>query len=79
MEQIDGEPKSPLSIVIDDFDTKQQRLDNSKSPKKVATRCNVNVKHILDEAENRKEEFYKLLEEHNQVVENLKRMETRNE
>ncbi|KAJ8979316.1 hypothetical protein NQ317_004075 [Molorchus minor] len=33
------------------------------------------IKKILEEAENRKLEFWKLLDEHNAVIENLKRIE----
>ncbi|KAJ8936924.1 hypothetical protein NQ314_012129 [Rhamnusium bicolor] len=77
-----------FSIVIDDFDS--AKGSNSKEMKvnqeisthqpnvaKPYTRqsSDASIKKILEEAENRKHEFWKLIDEHNAVIENLKRIE----
>ncbi|CAH0550502.1 unnamed protein product [Brassicogethes aeneus] len=78
--------RASLSIVIDDFDSKnandkEERLSpevsNNTSCPKTYTRKNsdASIKKILEEAENRKHEFWKLIDEHNAVVEDIKRIE----
>ncbi|KAJ8924508.1 hypothetical protein NQ315_007306 [Exocentrus adspersus] len=79
---------SSLSIVIDDFDS--AKTSNSKEMKvtqeinthhpnvaKPYTRqsSDASIKKILEEAELRRQEFWKLIDEHNAVIENLKRIE----
>ncbi|KAF7283196.1 hypothetical protein GWI33_001165 [Rhynchophorus ferrugineus] len=75
-------------IVIDDFDsckesnskeTRTCQLNGSQqySTPIVYTQSysDASIKKFLDEAEHRKHEFWKLLDEHNAVIENLKRIE----
>ncbi|KAL1512730.1 hypothetical protein ABEB36_002271 [Hypothenemus hampei] len=67
-----------LSIIIDDFDSaKDQKSSNSGTSPRVYTRSysDASIKKFLEEAEHRKHEFWKLLDEHNAVIENLKRIE----
>lgn len=72
-----------LSIIIDDFDsTKDQKsaqnnCNSTTTTPRVYTRSysDASIKKILEEAEHRKHEFWKLLDEHNAVIENLKRIE----
>lgn len=76
-----------FSIIVDDFDsckepnTKETKtsLENASQPAtpRVYTRSysDASIKKILEEAEIRKHEFWKLLDEHNAVIENLKRIE----
>ncbi|XP_048518726.1 uncharacterized protein LOC109542331 [Dendroctonus ponderosae] len=70
-------------IIIDDFDSSkdpkdQKTVQNSTgTTPRVYTRSysDASIKKILEEAEHRKHEFWKLLDEHNAVIENLKRIE----
>ncbi|XP_030755271.1 uncharacterized protein LOC115881766 isoform X2 [Sitophilus oryzae] len=50
---------------------------SSTAAPRVYTRSysDASIKKILEEAEHRKHEFWKLLDEHNAVIENLKRIE----
>ncbi|KAH1014442.1 hypothetical protein HUJ05_012305 [Dendroctonus ponderosae] len=74
------------SIIIDDFDsskdpkdqkTVQNSTNSTGTTPRVYTRSysDASIKKILEEAEHRKHEFWKLLDEHNAVIENLKRIE----
>ncbi|XP_018568464.1 uncharacterized protein LOC108908807 isoform X2 [Anoplophora glabripennis] len=77
-----------ITIVIDDFDSaktsssKEMKVTqeiNTHQPNvaKPYTRqsSDASIKKILEEAEVRKQEFWKLIDEHNAVIENLKRIE----
>ncbi|CAG9762106.1 unnamed protein product [Ceutorhynchus assimilis] len=69
-------------IIVDDFDSsnKEPKRQNSHSTgptPRIYTRSysDASIKKMLEEAEHRKHEFWKLLDEHNAVIENLKRIE----
>ncbi|KAJ8963169.1 hypothetical protein NQ318_018634, partial [Aromia moschata] len=75
-------------IIIDDFDsTKESNSKEMKINQEVTTHppnvakpytrqsSDASIKKILEEAENRKHEFWKLIDEHNAVIENIKRIE----
>ncbi|XP_060526907.1 uncharacterized protein LOC132702337 isoform X2 [Cylas formicarius] len=75
-----------INIVIDDFDSlkeannKEQKIgqgSGNAAPPRIYTRSfsDASIKKILEEAEQRKHEFWKLLDEHTAVIENLKRIE----
>lgn len=80
---------SSLSIIVDDFDCDINSSTSSTSsemmpevslyqpPPRPYTRqsSDAMIQKILEEAELRKHEFWKLIDEHNAVVENLKKME----
>ncbi|XP_022913070.1 uncharacterized protein [Onthophagus taurus] len=80
-----------LSIVIDDFDSAKEssnNVNNSKDGQMAEISLyqpqqrpysrqssDASIKKILEEAEHRKNEFWKLIDEHREVVENLKKIE----
>ncbi|XP_066257124.1 uncharacterized protein [Euwallacea similis] len=83
-----GRSSSPFvipRIIIDDFDSSKETKDqkpaqttnSTPAAPRVYTRSysDASIKKILEEAEHRKHEFWKLLDEHNAVIENLKRIE----
>ncbi|KAB0804200.1 hypothetical protein PPYR_01170 [Photinus pyralis] len=80
---------SEFSIVIEDFDSAKntskddcltQEAPVYQRTQRPYTRqtSDATIRKILEEAEHRKHEFWKLIDEHSAVVENLKKMELEN-
>jgi len=79
---------SELSIVIEDFDSAKNtntRIEECPMPQVSLYQrtqrpysrqsSDASIRKILEEAEHRKHEFWKLIDEHTAVIENLKKIE----
>ncbi|KAF2901768.1 hypothetical protein ILUMI_04426 [Ignelater luminosus] len=79
---------SELSIVIEDFDSAKNsnnRIEDCTMPEVSLYQrtqrsysrqsSDASIRRILEEAEHRKHEFWKLIDEHTAVIENLKKIE----
>ncbi|XP_017775207.1 PREDICTED: uncharacterized protein LOC108561672 isoform X2 [Nicrophorus vespilloides] len=67
-----------LSIVVDDFDTGKVNEDKNKTQEnetKADPIPHESIRQILNEAEQRKLKFWKLIDEYSDVVEKVKKIE----